>query len=314
MLALLFLGLLAILLRQQQASADIALPPLSCAGALIPQIGDGFCSFVDWWSARAYHANNFTYSSTGEVMNVYEHQRIAALFYRDLFDNIQNNTERFENTQECIDAVYTLACMQAYPQCPLTDLGLSTTSKLQAVSYIGACQVHCMLVHRVCIDPFLSQGTNKERQKDLSKWLQCEQYPLESCAMHIDPTAYFVIDPQKMPIDGLQTIYTVFLVLWIVITAITYRVWMTAERSKLVENLTAFCLPFMKNFVMIFALSFWKSCVQAVCSRWLLNAMTNTHVVYETLRLLYVLVVLLFFLLPSYFLVIQLLSAFSDTT
>ena len=150
--------LLVVCLSGTWVFAEPNLPPLSCADAQIPnfEASSGFCDFVDWWAARAYSASNFTYFDTGSAMTPYDQQRNAALFYRDLLLDISNNSRGFKNTQDCVDAVYTLACLQAYPFCPLADM-TEYDNRMQSIAYLHTCQVHCKMVKHYCLDTLIKE-------------------------------------------------------------------------------------------------------------------------------------------------------------
>lgn len=279
------LQVLALLLiwAAMYALGDPNLPPLSCTSAQIPDFGagNGFCDFVDWWAARAYSPSNFTYFATGNAMSPYDQQSMAALFYRDLLEDITNNSRSFKNTQECVDAIYTLACMEAYPSCPYADKS-DYGNQRQSISYLQTCQVHCKIVKHYCLDALIKE--NNIELAALSKWFQCEDYPVENCAMHLDTSLYFVLNPKRGPYEGLESLYIALLVIWLLVVSVTYRLGLTKERTRRVENLVAFMVPLLKTFVNIFALPFWSSCIQTACSRWLVNAMINVHLLYETIR------------------------------
>lgn len=275
--------LISFVLLKMNVVADPTLPQLSCTNAQIPDFGagTGFCDFVDWWAARAYSSSNFTYFDTGNAMTPYDQQTLAAVFYHDLFEDITNNSKNFKNTQDCLDSVYTLACMEMYPSCPYAEKG-EYGNQIQSISYLQTCQVHCRMVKHYCLDALIKE---KNVELDaLSKWFQCEAYPVENCAMHLDTSLYFVLNPERGPYEGLEGLYIALLIIWLLIVSITYRLGLTKERTRRLENLVAFMVPLLKTFVNVFALPFWSSCIQTVCSRWLVNAMINVHLLYETIR------------------------------
>ena len=147
------------------------LPPLSCANSQIPSfidVGSDFCSFVNYKAARMYPKSEFTYHNPGNPITTDIQQSSAILFFRDLFRDISNNSKSLEVSQSCLDVMSDFACLQAFPACPLDDLG---SSSMQSVAYLTPCKVHCKLIDYYCIRPLKNQKLINPYY--LSHWYHC---------------------------------------------------------------------------------------------------------------------------------------------
>ena len=262
------------------------LPPLSCAGSQVPiwsGLSSDFCSSVNYNAARMYPKSSFTFFETGDPFDYYTHQRSAALFFRDMFQDIANNTESLKLTQACVDAMRDFVCLSAYPPCPLENL---VDSSMQSVSHLSPCKVHCTLINYNCVNPL--KRSNKDLPDVLNYWFQCENYPTENCAMNLDDSSFFALPPAFGPyVGGLQALYSVLLPVRLIVALVVNHYGMGRERIKRVESLAAFMMPLMKFVSLIFSLAFWSTCLSSVCHRWLANALINTHLMYEAFKLFY---------------------------
>ena len=266
------------------------LPPLSCANSQIPSfidVGSDFCSFINYKAARMYPKSEFTYHNPGNPITTDIQQSSAILFYRDLFRDISNNSKSLEVSQRCLDVMSDFACLQAFPACPLEDLG---SSSMQSVTYLTPCKVHCKLIDYYCIRPLKNQKLINPYY--LSHWYHCENYPTENCALHLNDDYYFALSPSFGPyLEGLEVVYSVFLVIWFGVAWVVNHYGLAKERIKKTESFAAFLVPMTKLLSIIFTLSFWSTCLSSVCHRWLSNALINTHLIYETAKFFYYMLV-----------------------
>ena len=75
------------------------------AGTDLDGLSSDFCSSVNYNAARMY-PSSFTFFETSDPFDYYTHQRSAALFFRDMFQDIANNTESLKLTS-IVDAIET---------------------------------------------------------------------------------------------------------------------------------------------------------------------------------------------------------------
>lgn len=283
---LLVCGIICALLGISWAQPEML--PLSCANSQVPSwssLQSDFCSTVNYNAARMYPKSSFTFFETGNPLSAYEHQRSAGLFFRAMFEDISNRTgiSALALTKTCVDTMTDFVCLLAYPPCPLENL---PSSSMQSVSYLSPCKVHCTLINYHCVRHLrASEGLHPEA---LSHWYQCENYPTENCAMNLDDSSVFALLPAFNPYaGGLQALYSVLLPVWFLVAVVVHHYGLSRERVTKVESLTALLVPLMKVVSLTFCLTFWSTCLSSVCYRWLANALINTHLMYEAVKLFY---------------------------
>ena len=86
------------------------------------------------------------------------------------------------------------------------------------------------------------------------------------------------------PYQPMQPIYIVSLIVWVIYAAVWNYFTFYVYKDRCVMLCRALSgIPVIKSIVLVFALSFWSTCVSwDMCSFWLGISLTNTHLVYET--------------------------------
>ncbi|CAM5999352.1 unnamed protein product [Sphagnum balticum] len=196
----------------------------------------------------------------------------------------------------CTDALQRYACVTAFPACPI---GSNTPES--GYAYLPPCELQCLQAQSICQSSF-----------------SCSGLPSINCVLKI-PSTNFVLSPQQVvigacmnmsshtcmydyaiqlffsdfyshdicykgPYESLGVLYPIIvslwgsaLLLWMYLAFYKYRLSSVA----LSRYLTV--VPFLKSFTLIFATSFWVTCVsQQMCNFSLSVAYTNCQLIYES--------------------------------
>ena len=120
------------------------------------------CKFVTWNYARAFNKSIYSLYANNAPISISKQDTIAG----DLLTkfNIKENSK-------CYDSAQRFICTQIFPECPRTNIGMST-------SYMLPCRLQCQLATlNGCKLP-----------------INCNSYPSSNCAIYV-PSGYFALDP-----------------------------------------------------------------------------------------------------------------------
>lgn len=193
------LALLSIaLIFFQHVSADAFKPipsnvKASCLEARVVDNSQKYCGMASWTAAHIYANVNYTDYSPGAPLSDSQQNDYASNIYDALVFDYGKPVKT-----ECSQALERLACVTAFPMCPVAGTSISS------ISYSLPCRLQCEQANARC--PFV---------------IACGDYPTSNCMMTL-PTGYFVIDPESGPFEPLPIIYAISLGMW-TIFAITWN-------------------------------------------------------------------------------------------
>lgn len=169
----------------------------------------------------------------------------------------------------CSDAIKRLACLEAFPECPLSG------SSISSISYFLPCKLICEQMNKLCAySP------------------DCSRFPAKDCAAYIPPGYYPLLDIQG-PYEPLTGVYAFVLACWFLMTVGWIYITFFVHR----ELAVALCkfstgLPLLKLLDVVLGVTFWTTCNEwAMCSYWLGVALENVHLIYETMTVMVFLLV-----------------------
>lgn len=108
---------------------------LSCLNARSPQNAQGaFCNFISWNAANSYSSLNFSVYTlqTLTPFSASDQDKYAQYLYANLVGNAH------DIDLPCAQALQRLACVTAFPECPISG---STGS---SASYFTPCKLQCL--------------------------------------------------------------------------------------------------------------------------------------------------------------------------
>ena len=169
----------------------------------------------------------------------------------------------------CNDAIKRLACLEAFPECPLSG------SSVSSISYFLPCKLICEQVNKLCPSS-----------------PDCSLFPAKDCAAYIPPGYYPLLDVQG-PYEPLTGVYSFVLASWFLMTV----GWIYLTFFVHPEHSVALCkfatgLPILKLLDVTLGVAFWATCNEwAMCSYWTGVAFENVHLIYETMTVMVFLLV-----------------------
>jgi hypothetical protein len=232
----------------------------SCLNARFVDNPQGnYCKDASWTSAYIYAAANFSDYYTGTPLSDVMQNNLAMNIFEDFRAGHQKTL-----SSECKNALQRLACVTAFPECPLP--GTSESS----ISYFLPCRLQCEQANAYC--PFT---------------VSCESYPSINCMLQI-PSGFFVIDPISGPFEPLPIIYAISLAFWVMFAiAWNYLTFVKFRGSCVLFCRTVSGIPILKVLVLTFGTVFWSTGVKwKMFSFWMGVALVNTQLVYETGQML----------------------------
>lgn len=140
---------------------------ISCWNADVPKSPGEFCELVTWQSATIYASSNFTVYSPGPPLSSTNQNQYA----KYIFNNYAAKMGK-DPSGECYGALQRLACVQAFPECPVPGQSISS------ISYFLPCRMQCSQVNDRC-----SESAMK---------IPCDPFPQENCILNL-PTGYFIL-------------------------------------------------------------------------------------------------------------------------
>ena len=205
---------------------------VSCLNSKVNPNPSSYCDFVSWSSANIYPATNFSYFAPPVPMSISNQNNYAVYLQSKLAAGGSTSSGA------CNTALKSLACVTAFPECPLSGTSISS------VAYFTPCRLHCDQVNKQC--PFS---------------LNCNSYSVEDCMLYV-PSGYFVLSPSQGPYTSLPILYGFVLATWFVMTVIWNFLTFIVYKDTCVLLCRAVSgIPVIKCFVLVFGASFWSTCV-----------------------------------------------------
>lgn len=243
---------------------------LSCYNAQVLDNKGRYCDIATWTSALVYDRvpGNFSYFAPSSPLTVSQQNDYAASIFATLSQPAKKETLR----SNCVDALKTLSCVTAFPECKSAGVSLSS------MSYFPPCRLQCEQVNARCA---ASSQTGFPSAAGLK--LACHSYPTKDCFLYVPP-GFFVLPPSQGPFDALPALYGTVLAIWIVLTV----VWNFLAFVRYKDSCVVLCraiagIPIIKCIVLVFGTAFWTTCAsQKMCSFWMSVSLVNTHLVFET--------------------------------
>jgi hypothetical protein len=226
----------------------------SCMNArFVDNLQGSYCSDASWTSAYIYAAANFSDYNTGTPLSDSQQNNLA----KNIFNDFRGGHQQTLGS-ECKDALQRLACVTAFPECPLPG------SSESSISYFRPCRLQCEQANARC--PFT---------------VNCNKYPSTNCMLQL-PSGYFIIDPKSGPFEPLVVIYAISLSFWVIFAiAWNYLTFVRYKGSCVLFCRTVSGIPILKVLVLTFGTVFWSTGVKwKMFSFWMGVALVNTQLVY----------------------------------
>lgn len=146
----------------------------------------------------------------------------------------------------CEDAAKRLACVQAFPECPLSG------SSVSSISYFLPCRAQCEQMEKTC-------GFSPN----------CDEFPRKDCALYL-PDGFFPLNDDQGPYESLTGLYASALAVWVVMTLVwAYITFVTYRETAMVMCRFVAGVPLLKSITVALGTLFWATCNDwGMCSYW----------------------------------------------